>query len=396
MMKATAPGSKITPQQVKILAKANEKSPTGTKIRAGATLYKKSRSLNPTVRLPANKAIKIMVMKSKKGDPQAQRDLNAVKAGRIAVRTKATLTKQSRLQARVAAKAQRKQAVLAARAARKAKVIAFQKRYEAAVANKLAQGSRRRELRKLAIVERKAAKGDPKAKAFVAKRVEAAKRGDKKAQAQVRGMQLGRDVRTQVTTKQEARRVRAATKMADRIRRGDPKAIRQYAILKDAANRGNPNAQRAMKRLAIGGALVATVATGAVVLPKLASAPKPVKKLRPGTLGYKKAQRQIAMLRKKIKAGTATPAEIGYGANLALQMNDTGTATFLASLNDKNLQTARQQVASAKEKAITGTGTREELTCSAKIANQIGDRETAGMLALKASNFAPCSNRRCR
>ena len=337
MKKATAPGSKITPQQVKILAKANEKSPTGTKIRAGATLYKKSRSLNPTVRLPANKAIKIMVMKSKKGDPQAQRDLNAVKAGRIAVRTKATLTKQSRLQARVAAKAQRKQAVLAARAARKAKVIAFQKRYEAAVANKLAQGSRRRELRKLAIVERKAAKGDPKAKAFVAKRVAAAKGGDKKAVAQVRGMQLGRAVRKSVTTRRERQNMQFAQAMAKRLRKNDPKAIRQYLVWKDAASKGNPNAIRCLQRLALAGALTATVATGVVVLPKV-----------------------LAKRDKKAKAKPLTPGSPERAA-------------------------AEQRVAAAKKKAKAGTATREELTAAARTANQLGDKASAGALAMAAS-----------
>ena len=361
----------------KIVKKASEDSPTGTKIRSGATLYVQAKKGNPK----AVKAVRVMVAKAKKGDPQALRDVNSVKAGRIAVRARA--------------KAQKRQLVAQKRMVRKAKVASAQRKIENRMGDRLARMSRKHELKKLAIVERKAAKGNPKAKVFVAKRIAASKKGDKKALAQVRGMQLGRAVRLQVTSKQEARRMKAATRMAARLHKNNPKAVRQYAVLKAAANHGNPNAKRAMYRLGLADALVVTVATGAVVLPKLVSAPKPVKRLKPGTLGYKKAQRQIAMLRKKIKAGTATPAEIGYGANLALQMNDTGTATFLASLNDKNLQAARQQVASAKEKAITGTGTREELTCSAKIANQIGDKETAGMLTLKAST-APSSTEKMK
>ena len=89
----------------------------------------------------------------------------------------------------------------------------------------------------------------------------------------------------------------------------------------------------------------ATVATGAVVLPKLASKPKPVKRLKPGTLGYQKAQRQIALLRKKIKAGIATPADIGNGANLALQMGDSGTATLPRQPQRQDPPGARQKVA---------------------------------------------------
>jgi hypothetical protein len=351
----------------KIVVKASEKSPTGTKIRAGATLYAKAKKGHPQSR----KAIKIMAIKAKKGDPQAIRDLNAVKAGRIAVRARA--------------RAKKHQLVVQKRAARKARVISAQRKIENRMGDRLARMSRKHELKKLAKVERKAAKGDPKARAFVAKRVAAAKQGDKKAKAQVRAMQLGRATRKQVTSRQEAKRMRAATRMATRLRKNDPKAIRQHAILKAAADRGNPNAQRAMKRLALGGALVATVATGVVMLPKKQHKPRPVRQLKPGTLGYVKAKRKIALLRKKIRAGTATPAEIGYGANLAMQMGDDDTARFLANLNDRTLQESRQKVATCKEKAVTGTASREELVHGAKIANQIGDQASAGALAQKAS-----------
>ena len=361
----------------KIVQKASEQSATGTKIRAGATLYVKARKGDPQSR----KAIKVMVQKAKKGDPQAIRDVNAVKAGRVAVKAKA--------------KAQHRQLVAQKRAARREKIAAVQRKFENRAGDRLARMSHKTELKKLAKVERKAAKGDPKAKAFVAKRVAASKQGDKKALAQVRGMQLGRTVRLQVTSRQEAKRMKAATKLATRAQKGDPKAIRQIAVLKAAANHGNPNAQRAMRRLAIGGAVAATIATGAVVLPKLASKPKPVKRLKPGTLGYKKAQRQIALLRKKIKAGIATPADISTGANLALQMGDTGTATFLANLNDKTLQEARQKVAVTQARAEAGTATREEITAGAKVANQIGEPATAGMLAQKAST-APSSTEKLK
>ena len=228
----------------KIVQKASEKSPTGTKIRAGAALYVKAKKGHPQSR----KAIKIMAIKAKKGDPQAIRDLNAVKAGRIAVRARA--------------RAKKHQLVVQKRAARKARVISSQRKIENRMGDRLARMSRKHELKKLAKVERKAAKGDPKARAFVAKRVAAAKQGDKKAKAQVRAMQLGRATRKQVTSRQEAKRMRAATRMASRLRKNNPKAIRQHAILKAAADRGNPNAKRAMERLALGGALVATVATG--------------------------------------------------------------------------------------------------------------------------------------
>jgi hypothetical protein len=83
--------SYVKPAHVAILKKANEKSATGTKIRAGANLVTKARSKDPRVRFPAAKAIKVMAAKAKGGDVQAKRDLTAVKAGRIAVDTKGKL-----------------------------------------------------------------------------------------------------------------------------------------------------------------------------------------------------------------------------------------------------------------------------------------------------------------
>ena len=94
----------------------------------------------------SRKAIKVMVAKAKKGDPQAIRDVNAVKAGRIVVRARA--------------KAQRKQLVAQKRAARKEKVASLQKKFENRAGDRPARMSRKNELKKLAKVERKAAKGD--------------------------------------------------------------------------------------------------------------------------------------------------------------------------------------------------------------------------------------------
>jgi len=102
---------------VAIVGKAiRDKSATGDKIRAGATLYKKAQSKDPKAR----KAIAIMVAKAKKGDPQAKRDILAVKAGKKAVKA--------------AQKAKKKEARVLAAKARKSKVIAVQRKLEARVA----------------------------------------------------------------------------------------------------------------------------------------------------------------------------------------------------------------------------------------------------------------------
>jgi hypothetical protein len=329
---------KSNAKHVQILKKANEKTPTGTKIRAGATLYAKSQSKNPKIRQPADRAIRIMAAKAQKGDQQAKRDINAVKAGRIAYRTK-----QSMAIMKNDLKVQKRKEALAVRAARNAKLIAIRKRYEAGIANRLARASRKHELNKLAKVERMAAQGHPKARAFVALRMSAAHKGDKKAQAQVRGMQLGKCMRTQVTSRRERQNMQFASAMAKRLAKNDPRAIRQLGIWQAAASKGNPNAIRCMKRLALAGAVLTTIATGSVVLPK-AIGSKGKKRLAPGTSAYAKAQKQVAQ---------------------------------------------------AKKKASSGAGSREELIAAAKTASQLGDKQSAGQLANAASN-APSTTERLK
>jgi hypothetical protein len=341
------------PAHVAILKKAGEKSATGTKIRAGANLVTKARSKDPRIRFPAAKAIKIMASKAKKGDPQAQRDLNAVKAGRIAIDTKgklnpaqyaasvkkwdkkfaASASKEQRQKAALATKEQKKKAALAAREARKARLIAYRKRYESALADRLARASRSRELAKLAKVERMAAQGHPKARAFVASREAAAKKGDRKARAQVQGMRLGKCVRTQVKTSSERQNMQFAKAMVRRLAKNDPRAIRQLRIWQDAAAKGNPNAIRCLRRLALAGAVQQTIATGSVVLPKAIGKDGKTSKSKP----------QVSRKQKE------------------------------------------KMVAQAKERAASGTATREELTAGGKIAHEIGDKESAGKLTNAAS-----------
>ena len=147
----------------KIVQKASEQSATGTKIRAGATLYVKAKKGDPQSR----QGHQGHGPKAKKGDPQAIRDVNAVKAGRSPSGPRPRPSSR--------------QLVAQKRAARREKIACRQRKFENRAGDRLARMSHKTELKKLAKVERKAAKGDPKAKAFVAKRVAASKQGDKKA-----------------------------------------------------------------------------------------------------------------------------------------------------------------------------------------------------------------------
>lgn len=70
----------VPPEQTKVLRKASEKSPTGAKIRAGMSVYRKVRAGDPKAKVAVTK----MAARAQKGDPQAKADLLAVKAGKLA------------------------------------------------------------------------------------------------------------------------------------------------------------------------------------------------------------------------------------------------------------------------------------------------------------------------
>ena len=294
----------------KIATKASENSATGIKIRAGAKLYQQYRAGDPK----ADKAIRIMAAKAKKGDPQALRDVNALKAGRIAVKARQ--------------KAQKKQAAMASREVRRKKSVAFQRGIEAKTANKLCQISRKRELKKHWKVERMAAAGHPKAKAYVAKQVAAAKKGDKKAKARVAAMQQGRLIRQKVRTPRDLRNMRQAERFCRRLKRNDPKAMRQYRILQLAANKGDPNATRAVDRIMLAALAVSTVSTGIVALPKK----KKGEALASKKPDRKRVQQHVALVAKKIRAGTASREEVAVAAKEAHDSGDNKTAGKLANI----------------------------------------------------------------
>ena len=309
-------------RDAKIVVAANQNTPTGIKIRAGNRLYKKAKAGDPK----SIAAIQAMTAKANAGDPQALRDVNAIKAGKA---FQAAQKRAQRKQAAMAIHAQRKKAAMANREARRLRVVAFQKAYESRLANKMCRIQRTRELKKHWKVERMAAAGNPKAKAYVSKQVVLAKKGDKKAKARVQAMQQGRLVRQKVRTPRDIRNMKEAERFARGLARNNPKTIRQYEILKAAANKGNPNAIRAIDRIMLAAMVVSTINTGVV-----ATTHK----------GKKGAKRDAA------------------------------------------IRNAQKQVASAKRKAATRTASREELAAGAKAAHALGDNATAGRLAQQAAS----------
>ena len=338
-------------RDAKILAKYNEQSPAGIKLRAGTKLYKQGSAKTPEGK-KARQAIKTMIAKANAGDPQAKSDAYAIKAGQMVYRAQ-------KRQARLVAKEQRKKAVLAARDARRKKVIALHKGFEARTANKMCRISRRHELKKHWKVERMAAAGHPKAKAYVSKQVKLANSGNKKAQAHVAAMKQGRQIRQKITTRREARNMKLAQKFLARLHRRDPKTIREYMIMDAAAQKGNPNARRFMERLSIALAIETTVATGTVHM--VATSAKQKKRDRKrqlatkGSPAHKKAQRQITAAKKKASAGTAKREELAAAAQTAHETGDHKTAAEMAHLASKapsatNEVNARVQVLNAAER----------------------------------------------
>ena len=327
-------------KEAKLLAKYNEQSPTGIKLRAGTKLYTQGKAKTPEGR-QARQAIKIMIQKANAGDPQAKRDAYAVKAGQKVYRAQK--------------KVQKRKAILAIRDARKKRVIAVQKQFEARTANKLCRISRKRELKKHWKVERMAAAGHPKAKAYVAKQVALSKRGDKKAQAHVAAMKQGRLIRQKIKTPREARNMKQAERFARRLQRNDPSTLRQYEVLKAAANKGNPNAIRAIDRIMLAAMVVKTVNTGVVCMEPRKKKSRRAQIAQKGSTAHKRAQRQVALAKQKAATGTAKREELAAGAEAAHELGDNKTAALLANAASKAPSAANEinvkvQVINAAEK----------------------------------------------
>jgi len=299
----------------KIVKAAASKTPLGVKIRAGAKVYKAAKAGNPA----AKKAVVKMATKAKAGDPQAKRDLAAVRAGKVAV------TAKPKVMAKLA-RAKRAEA-------RKARVSAIRNRAEAALAKPLIRTSRRLAMRRAATVERKAAAGNLKAKAVVAKAVSRAKAGDKKAMAAVKAMQLARHVRKAAPTAAERKNLRQARRLAIKARKGDPRAKKQLEIIAAAARAGNPRAKRTAARIRTADKLAQAVRTG-----KVPPVKKPVDKAKAATV----AKKAVA----KVRAGKASREEALLGARAAKAAGSPATAAALANAASQ-LPSAAQPIKSA-------------------------------------------------
>ena len=315
------------PKAKKILEEAAKDTPTGKKIRAGATLYHKARKGHAKSKL----AIAKIQAKASKGDPQAQRDYNAVKAGKIAIHAKH--------------KGAWKIALRRRHEAANKKGIAIRKHLEARAGARLGEHTRRKKLAHIAKVEAMAAKGHPKAKASIARTVAKAKSGDKKAQTTVAALKLAKHVRTAAKTPAERKRIRAAQKLVLHARHGNKKAIRQIALIDAAAQHGQPNAKRAKARLNVAARVEHAVATGKIV--------------PPGSAAQLHAARakHVRHVKNRIGVGVATREEALHAAKVAHAMGDkqSAGALALAAANLKSAKTPIKQAAVVAAAANNGS-----------------------------------------
>jgi len=291
--------NKKHPKAAKILSKAEEDSPGGMKLRASMKLYAGAK-LNP--KGPEAQAIRVMAARARKGDKQALADIHAVKLAQIAVKADQ--------------KAGRQTAALYAARARKKKVAAVQKKMEIATSNVLIRRSRTHQLAKLAKVERKAAAGDKKCQTFIKQVATKAKAGDPKAKKVAAGLVLAKHVRTSAPTRRERKNLRDAHKLVAKVAKGNRKATAQARVIVAAAKAGNPNAQRARRRMQTAAAVHQTIATGTIVLPAvIATAERQGKK-------HKQNQQKVAVAETKLARGTASREELQAGAKAAADNGD--------------------------------------------------------------------------
>ncbi len=287
-------GTVQNPKHKKIVEAASAKTPTGVKIRSGATLYKKAKKGDVKAKL----AIQKIQEKAKAGDPQALRDYNAVKAGKIALTTKGKAGKKFAHKANVEAKAKN--------------VGAVRTRAENALGDKLGRISRKRKLNKLAHIERKAARGDRKSKAIIAACVAKAAKGDKKAATHVAAFRLAKQVRTSGKTPRERKNLVAAGKLVARARKGHKPSIQKIAVIKAASAKGQPNARRAMERLKTANSVDQALRSG-----KVTPMSKP-------TIAERQAvqKKQLSFITQRVQAGHASREQALAGAKLAKAMGN--------------------------------------------------------------------------
>jgi hypothetical protein len=187
--------------------------------------------------------------------------------------------------------------------------------------NKLAQHSRKSQLKSYARIERKSAQGNPVYRAYVNKQVILAKKGNKTANTHVQAMKLARITRLASRTPPDRLYLHHGNKLAVGVLKKNPQALKQYKQLQAAAAKGDPRAKKLLAGAGISAAVITTVATGRIVLPKSSSAQLKATRTK-----------QVSDLRQKALAGKITRKEALDGAKLAKQIGDKDAESYLTQV----------------------------------------------------------------
>lgn len=356
-------GAVKNPKKRAVVKAAASNTATGKKIRAGATVVRKARRGDKK----AKAAIVKVATKAKKGDPQAKRDLNAIKAGNMALKAKAQAHRQIAAKKAVKAKAIRK--------------VAVTRKLEAVAANRLARMSRKRALVKVAKVERRAAAGDRRAKAAIAKTVAKAKGGNKKAKTTVAALKLARRTRTAAKTPREKRNLMAANKLVRRARAGHKPSIKKVRVLQAAARKGQPNAKRAVARMKTAAAVERAVATGKVK--------PPPKKLTAADKSARAKKRYAHFKRRALsKNGTREEAIAAAREAKALGMQQEAAALTLVARDKpsatQRLKNAATMAAASKQGNAEGQAVVAEALQRAEAGDPAGIKAAGDLTAVHA------------
>lgn len=185
----------------------------------------------------------------------------------------------------------------------------------------LSRHTRKSELRRYSKIEKKSAQGSPPHQKYVKRQVALAQQGDKDALARTQAMKLTRMVRLSSKTPTDRKYLSAGNKLAKGVLKKNPKALQQHKRLQDAAGRGNPHAKKILAGAGISAAVIATVTTGRVALPK--SKQKTV------------LARQADEARHKALAGKITKEEAEAGARAAKQLGDKRTEAYLSQAAER-------------------------------------------------------------
>jgi hypothetical protein len=173
-------------------------------------------------------------------------------------------------------------------------------------------------------------------------------------------MKLTRGVRLASRTPTDRKYLAHGNKLARGVLRKDPNSIKQYEKLKVAAKKGDPRAKKILEGAGLSAAVITTIQTGRVVLPKSSVKQK------------EQLVRQARIAKQKAAKGEISKQEALTGAKAAKQLGDKSTEAYLLQTASKappakpsdnpQQERRRQEESQAAETQESSSPTYEETT----------------------------------